>query len=144
MMWPFNKLFGRAKPQAATPEPEARSIAAEVYKQIQRNDAEARARACGRTLQPRMPVAASNQPRVEHVRQRESATAARYQDDANEATGFVMGLTTGIPIPLTPMAVVGAAIHNSMTASCEASPSGSSDSYSGSPSDSSSSSSSDW
>lgn len=31
--------------------------------------------------------------------------------------GFLMGLATGIPIPLTPQSILGAAIHDSMTSS---------------------------
>lgn len=41
-----------------------------------------------------------------------SGSTLQTQDD-----GFVMGLATGIPIPLTPQSIMGAVIHNSMTSS---------------------------
>lgn len=50
--------------------------------------------------------------REERAREDERSRSSQPQDD-----GFVMGLATGIPIPLTPQSILGAAIHDSMTSS---------------------------
>lgn len=66
--------------------------------------------------------------REDERRQAQTAPASAPQSD----DGFLMGLATGIPIPLTPMSVAGAAIHNSMHSSDSYAPSPASDGYSGS------------
>ncbi len=78
------------------------------------------------------------------VRQRREDEAQERRRRSEGDDGFIVGLATGIPIPLTPMSIAGAALHNSMRSSSgyESSSSSSYDSSSSSSSDSSSSSSS--
>lgn len=77
-----------------------------------------------------------------------SAAASRRTSvgsSSDDSSGFLTGLATGVPIPLTPSAVAGAAIHSSIydtSSSCSSSSSSydSGSSYSSSDSGSSSSS----
>ena len=45
---------------------------------------------------------------------RREEDARRRADDDNAALGYVMGITTGIPVPFSSMAVMGAALHHSI------------------------------
>ena len=51
-------------------------------------------------------------PQKEDSRRRQREDDNRQQ--LHQDDGFLMGVATGIPIPLTPQSVMGAAIHNSM------------------------------
>lgn len=107
---------------------------------LQRGDAVARALQAG---QPKRLAAARAAAPASS-----SGTRPAAGDD-----GFVMGMMTGVPIPLTPASIAGAAIHDSITSStssdsssCSSSSDSSSSgsSYDSGSSCSSSSSSSDW